>query len=324
MRRSTRISIRFAFICIASSGAAGAFAQDAPARADTVNLRFAWPAGTDAHIETTRFQEQVSGTADTVTGSARYRMRVHAHPAGLIISYEDFAFPAAADTTESAQLNSLAEQAAAMVPKVVVDSAGAFVGIDGVETVHTRLDSLLTQMLEPEEAATAREGLATMVTEDALAGLAAQEWNAIVGRWAGSDLVIGTDYGFEEDAALPMIPGAGVKMVSEFRVERRTSCSGVATGDDCVEIRLVSRADPDAVREILAQFTEQLLATPGVGIAFESFEMENELVLVTEPRTLRPHRVRLSKRMKGVVAAEGERGEVSQIEVRTYRYTYSR
>jgi hypothetical protein len=323
MGGSTLTSIRIAFLVLAVSGGATASAQETPVRADTVNLRFDWKAGTRARIETTRLQ-QTSESADTVSGSASYRMRVQAHADGLIISYESFEFPTAADTTEAAQLDMLAEQAAAMVPKVVVDAAGSFVGIEDVASVRARLDTLMTRMLAPEDAASARAMLATVVTEEGLAGLAAQEWNALVGRWAGSDLAIGAEYEFVEDAALPMLQGAVVPMVSTFTAGRRTSCSDTGTGNDCVEIRVVSRADPAAVAEILTQFAAGLLAMPGVGLAFESFELENTMVLVTEPSTLRPHRVRLSKGMKGVFTADGERSEVSQTEVRTYRYTYAR
>lgn len=322
MIRSTRIRVPVALCWFVLSGAAAASAQETGIGGDTVRLRFGWQPGMDARIETSRLNVQVAASADSVAGSSEYRMHVEPHAEGVIISYDGFVFPPAADSSESAQLNSLAERAAAMVPKVVVDPAGTFIRVEDVDVVRARLDSLVTQLLDPQEAAAVRETLETMVTAEALAGLAAQEWNAIVGRWAGEDLVIGMKYGFDEQAALPMIPGAAVTMVSEFSIERRTSCVEAGTDADCVQIRLVSRADSAAVRELLAQFTERLLATPGLGIAFESFEMENEMVLVTEPSTLRPHRVRISKRTKGVVSAQGERGEVSQSEVRTYRYSY--
>lgn len=324
MRSSTRAAIGVTVFWSVLCGSAPVSAQAAPARTDTVSLRFGWTAGLEARIETTRFQEQISGSADTVSGSANYSMRVHPHERGLLISYDDFEFPAAADTTEAAQRSAMAEQAATMVPKVVVDSAGTFVGVQDAESVRQRLDSLMVRMLDPEEAAAAREMLTHLVTEEALAGLAAQEWNAVVGRWAGADLVVGREYEFEEEAALPLIPGTIVPMLASFAVERRISCAAGGTDEDCVEIRLTSRADPDAVQQILGDFAERLLATPGLGIAFEGFEMTNELVLTTEPSTLRPHRLWLSKSMKGVFTADGDRGEVSQSEQRTYQYTYSR
>jgi hypothetical protein len=55
---------------------------------------------------------------------------------------------------------------------------------------------------------------------------------------------------------------------------------------------------------------------------FESLDVENEMVLITEPGTLRPHRVQLTKSVYGVVTAGGERGEVSQLDVRTFQYRY--
>lgn len=303
----------------------GAAAQELPAPVDTVQLRFGWPAGMQARVATTRFRERISETADTTAGGAWYRMNVHAHDEALLISYDDFSFPPSADTTQASQLAAVSEQASAMVPKFIVDSTGTFVGIHDVEMVRLRLDSLLARLLGPEDLASAREGLASALSEEALTGLAAQEWNAIVGMWVDADLEMGAAYEFEEMAELPMIPGAEVRMVSEFSVERRTPCIEGGAIEDCVEIRLVSFPDPDAMKEVLTQFMERLLSVPGLGgLAFESLVMENEMVLITEPETLRPHRVWLSKSVTGVVSADGERSEVSQTDVRTYAYTYTR
>jgi hypothetical protein len=274
-------------------------------------------------VEATRFQERSAETVDTVAGAARYRMNVTAHPEGVLVSYDGFVFPPPADTSEASRMGALAERAATLVPKVVIDAAGTFVRVADVATVRARLDSLMVEMLPPEDAAAARETITALITEDALSGLAAQEWNAIVGLWAGADLELGETYEMEEETELPMIPGATVPMVSEFAVERRLACVEGGTTQDCVEIRLVSRPDADAMKGILEQFMARMLATPGLGgIGFESLDMENEVVLVTEPGTLRPHRVRLSKAVTGVVTAAGERGTVSQVEVRTFRYTY--
>lgn len=322
MIRSRTTSSALTLFCLVLSVSGSASAQHVQAGGDTVRLRFGWHAGMDAQVHTTRLHVRTAERTDSASGSAQYLMHVAEHPSGLLVSYDNFVFPVTADTGQAAQAATLAEQAAAMVPKVVVDPVGAFVGIEDVATVRARLDTLVTQMLEPEEAAAARETLATMLTEDALSGLAAQEWNAIVGRWAGTELVVGERYAFEEQAALPLLPGSAVTMLSEFSVERFTSCTEGGTEHDCVEIRVFSRADPEAVAALLAQFTERLLAMPGLGIEFESFDMENETTLVTEPSTLRPHRVRISKGTKGIVSAQGQRGEVSQSEVRTYRYVY--
>src|SRR5690606_6134965 len=191
-----RLAALVAVACGVAGVPAAGYAQEAGV--DTVRLRFGWAPDMHAQIETTRLHTRTAGDADTVSGSARYRMHVQRHEQGLIVTYDDFVFPQQADTSARAQANSLAEQAAAMVPRVVVDMAGGFLGIEGVDDVRARLDTVMTQMLGPEEAAATREALGTMVTEEALAGVAALEWNTIVGRWAGRDLVPGTSYTFEE------------------------------------------------------------------------------------------------------------------------------
>jgi hypothetical protein len=290
---------------------------------DSVHLRFGWTAGTTAQVETTR-RQHTSGVEDTVRGGAQYRMLVQTHPAGLVISYDDFEFPHAIDTVDAAAPGALADRAAAIVPRIVVDSAGRFVNVEDVASVRARLDSLVTMMLEPDAAAAARESLAALVTEESLAGLAAQEWHTIVGRWAGLRFVPGDTLVLGEEAALPLIQGATVTLTMEVITSAHVPCHDSDTSNGCIEIRAMARADPEEVRRILAEFAERVTAVPGVDIVFESFEMANGIVLVTEPATLRPHSVRLERNLTGVFTADGERSEVSQGEIRTFRYTYER
>ncbi|HEX6307694.1 MAG TPA: hypothetical protein VFZ69_05860 [Longimicrobiales bacterium] len=307
------------------AGAAVA-AQETPGAADTVRLRFDWPPGTTARIQTTRYREQVTETADTTFMSADYRMRVSAHPDGLLVAYDDFRFPTVVDTTNGADVNALAQRAASMVPKFVVDTGGEFVRIHDIEAIRAGLDSMLAELIGAgADAAEMREAMAAMLSEEALTGLAAEEWNAVVGMWIDADLELGTVYQLEDEAPLPILPGVVVPMISELTVQARTSCVEGGSDSSCVELHYVSFPEPAAVKAAIARFLEGVPQMPGMQpFAFEDLEVENEIIIVTEPATLRPHRMQITKALSGAVTAGGERSEVSQLDVRTYRYTYSR
>jgi hypothetical protein len=143
--------------------------------------------------------------------------------------------------------------------------------------------------------------------------------------WAGADLELGEIYEFEEDTPLPMIPGAVVPMISRFSVERRIACIDGGTAQDCVSIRLVSEPEPAAAKRILAEFMQRLTPNSGLGgFGFEELQVRNEIVLITEPQTLLPHRLSISKQVDGRVSAGGQSSTISQRDGKMYKFTYAR
>ena len=292
---------------------------------DTVRLRFAWPAGTVARVQTTRFRETINETADTMVVSADYRLQADSHPEGLLVSYDDFRFPSAVGDSAASAMETVAQRAAAMVPKLIVAPDGSFLRIHDVASIRAGLDSMFVELMGEDGMAAMREMLNTVMSEDALTVMAAEEWNAIVGMWIDADLELGAVYQYEDQAPLPVLPDVVVPMLAEFMVEDRTSCVEGGSDTDCVTLHFVSWPDPDSVNVAIRRFFETLPAIPGAdNISFEELDVENEMIIVTEPGTLRPHRVQISKLVSGVVKAGDERGEVSQFDVRTYHYTYAR
>jgi hypothetical protein len=306
------------------SGGAPALQTAAPV--DTVRLRFNWLPGTVAEIESARFRERFAEKTDTLAGSARYRMKVAAHPEGRSVEYSDFDFGGVPGRPrESRALQAIAEQVSSLVPNSLVSGEGDFLRVQNVNQMRTQLDSLLGPMVGGSGNEQALAAIAAIFSEDALNMLAAQEWNALVGMWTGADLELGETYELQQMAALPMIPGATVPMISQFSVVERVSCLEEGDGEDCVEIHLVSFADPDAMKDHLQQFIRRLSSDPKLAAsAYDDLAIENELVLVTEPATLLPHRASITKSISGTFRAREEKGSFSQLDVRTDRYRYER
>lgn len=298
--------------------------QNRPAPVDTVRLRFNWPVGKVATVETTRFRERVTEKTDTVAGSARYRMHVQQHPEGLLIVYDSFDVSTGAGTPAGASAaQATAERLADLMPSYVVSREGEFLRIDGVAALRARMHALLGSMLQADSTGQARAALESLVSEQVLNHVAAQEWNSLVGMWIEADLEMGQKYELEEEAPIPLIPGSMVTMVSEFSIERRIPCREGGTTPDCVEIHLLSFPDPEEVKVIIRRFMDRIASQPAMArFGFESLDLENELVLIIEPATLLPHRARLSKSVEGVVVADGKKSNVSQLDIRTFRFTY--
>jgi hypothetical protein len=304
---------------------AGAQQPDAPP--DTVRLRFAWPAGTIAAVETSRFRERIAERTDTLSGGATYRMQVREHDDGLAIIYDSLSITAAPRLTgDFAALQAAAEQLVGLVANYVVSRDGEFLRIQDVATIKARIDSLFAPVFAGvDSTGQAHAVFQSMLSEQALQALAAQEWNALVGMWGGAELELEAVYGFEEEEPIPLLPGETVRMVSELAIVGRLPCTEDALTPDCVEIQLVSYPDEEAMKAVLRRFMQRVAGdTAAAAFVIEALEIENELMLITEPATLLPHHAVIAKSVRGVGREGGETSEFSQIDVRTYTFTYRR
>ena len=305
---------------------ARAAAQEPEARPDTVRLRFAWPAGTTATVETTRFRERTAERTDTLAGGARYRMQVRAHDDGLAIIYDSLSFTAAPRVTgDFTASQAVAEQLADVAPNYIVGRRGEFLRIQDVAAMKARLDSLFAPVFARVDSTGQAHALfQSMVSEQTLEALAAQEWNTLVGMWVDADLELEAVYGFEEEVPIPLLPGETVRMISEFAIVGRLPCTEESLTPDCVEIQLFSYPDEEAMKAVLRRFMQRVAGDAAAAFVIEALEIENELLLVTEPATLLPHRAVIVKSVRAVGRQSGEPSEFSQTDVRTYTFTYRR
>jgi len=305
---------------------ARAAAQEPDARPDTVRLRFAWPAGTVATVETTRFRERIAERTDTLAGSVTYRMQVREHDEGLAIIYDILSLTAAPQVTGGLRaFQAVSEQLADVVPNYVVSRDGEFLRIQDAAAFKARLDSLFAPAFAREGSTGQASALfQSMLSEQTLEALAANEWNTLVGMWVGADLELEAVYGFEEEVPIALLPGETVRMNSEFAIVDRLPCTEDVPTPDCVEIQLFSYPDEEAMKAVLRRFMQRVAGDAAAAFVIEALEIENELLLVTEPATLLPHRAVIVKSVRAVGRQSGEPSEFSQTDVRTYTFTYRR
>jgi hypothetical protein len=311
-------------VAVALAWPAAAGAQNQPAAtAETVALRFAWPASLNATVASERIRVRKSETADSSAAAVTYHMQSGKGQGDeRLVRFSDFELEVPAQT--EARVQEMIEQIAQLVPSYRINNAGEFLGVYEVAKLKARMDTMMAPLLADDSSGQLQSLVASLVSEQYLNGVTAQEWNALVGTWVGADLELGQVYELEEQAPVPIIPDATVKMVSEFAVEARVPCAEDAQEKQCVQIHLYAEPDSAAMKAVLQQFMERIAGSGAAAQVpvFDDLSIRSELLLITRPETLVPHYLELVKTVEGRGRLGSESAPFSQTDRRRYWYTY--
>jgi hypothetical protein len=292
------------------------------AQPETIVLRFDWPVGVSARVETRRSREQEErGETRTTQGEARYRMTISSHPDGLHIRSEDFQLEV--PETESELGREALERMSSLSPSYVVAVDGTFLRLEGGEALKTELARLLEPVRSrPEMNDEARAMLDRLMSDEFLRYLAEQEWNMLVGTWVGAELEPGAMYESASEAPLPIVPGATISMRHEVSAHGPVPCSETHPRPDCFRLELRSYPDPDEMKELVASLLQRVGGmSEGEASQLGALQTETELVVTAEPASLLPHRLELTRRIGAASAAEGN---VRRVDRRVTVYDWAR
>jgi hypothetical protein len=299
-------------------------------KTDTVRLRFAWPVGLAAHVQVHKLRNRINaGTADSTNVRLAYQMLVQQHPRGRLIQLHSFEVPGVAELSNpdfgAEDFAELQERMSALMPTMVVDTAGAFVAIERVEAMQREMSALMGDSarydpkLNPEAAAL----LDRLRSPQVLTTLAEYEWNALVGTWIEADLIVGLAYETEYELPFPLLPDVMLPVVQEFTAVGRVPCTEQETQRRCVELQSFVYQDQEALRAILDRVMSQVI--PGKDVPkIEDFESETEIRLIAEPASLIPYHLTVTKRISASVrVGAGELSQTTQVETKTTQFRYS-
>jgi len=286
-----------------------------------VLLEFKWPIGLEATVEVSNLRERGTTKKDTVTSALAYRMKTRADPQGMVVAYDSFRIPVDAGSPSGMDVSA---QLGVLLPNFVVSNSGEFVRVIGIEALRAMLDSMMAPALaklagNPE----ALQMVRSVLSEPALTAIAAQDWNAMVGIWIGGKLVKGQTLENESAEPVPVMPDVSLPMLYEYTLLDWVPCVEGEAAKRCVEVEMLSYPDPDAVKD----FVTKLLSKAGAeaaGSVFETFEIENQVLLVTDPKNLLPYRVTIAKSVNGTGKEKGQPVSFSSFERKTYRFSYHR
>jgi hypothetical protein len=248
----------------------------APAPApDVVSFRFGWPDGMKATVDYQRSKIR-DGQAPA---SLALEGRLTAETAGELVrvGFRDWTGPGANDPILVATGHVW----------TVVSREGAFVRVEGIEPALKAISATFSGVegAAREPLQRLEKMLPTLLTKEAN-----ETWSMLVQFWHGNDLEVGTDYESDSEVPVTVLPGETLRLHATIRVERRLACPGGAGA--CVEVRMRSRPDAGDVERVAKRLVREL-GGPVAQIEQMLGEMSTttEVILVTDPARLVPHRL---------------------------------
>jgi len=291
---------------------------------ETIPLRFGWEPGMQAEIDYEQVRVRRMGSeSDSARLAATYRMDVSAHAGGLAIDYSGMRWTALPPPIRgTGRFYEAQARVTRARPRSVVSRAGAFLRVEGEEQVAAQTSAALEPLLAGVDASmreSARAILAARLQPGALRHAAHDEWNAIVGMWAGKELEIGEPYRMENASRSPMLGNVTIPIHVTLRIVGRTRCTPQDAEARCVEMELTSAPD----QEMMARAHNDLLQRSGVPAeqvqaTFSELNVQSSVRIHADPRTLRLYYVQMVRTASGHPGAGGLR----QVETRTFRFRY--
>lgn len=265
----------------------------------TIALRFAWPAGMEAEVESEHTKIVQHGTVapDTQTTRSTYRLMVQDHADGRKISFVDWNTGGDVDSALVAATERFVteEFLAQFRPAFVVGPDGELLRLEGYEPIRDMLDSILRPMFDtmPGDKAPRLRFLDRLLSDEFLLSQVADEWNPLVWSWSDLDFEVGAVYEKDFERPSPIMPDELIPFHVENSLISRVPCEDGAADSACVSLVMRLVPDPDVLAPMAVRFLKQTSGfSNSLGKAWR-MDIENIIRLVTEPATLTPHRLEI-------------------------------
>ncbi|WP_176063062.1 hypothetical protein [Anaeromyxobacter diazotrophicus] len=271
---------------------------DGAGGAGPVELKFAWPDGFQSHVLIAH-EARRSGAEPTGL-IARQRMVAEKQGSEVRVSTRDVAARG-----NEPDLESIVKINEALVQVVAPD--GRFRRAEGLDQALAAIKTAT-----PEEREKARQALIRSTAFD---------WELMVGAWAGEQLAPDQPKRKQLQGYVPHIVAVEALLEVEYGLEGRVPCTEQETERRCVQLSYrasLAPGDRPATLDRLRRITtsEAAKATP------EDVHADIELLLVTEPETLIPHRMTQRERLRlRLRLAEGRVVETEDRSEDTYLFS---
>lgn len=283
---------------------------------DTVRLAFAWPAGAHADVVAERSRDRSANGRQTA-GRATLRYRITLEPSGdgYLVRYSDFVGDSPGAAPPPAEV---AAHVAAFTPSYVVSRNGEFRDLADPEAMRALVDSLLGPMAGQLTASNAAAGefLASVTSDAMLRSAAEQDWNMLVGTWAGAEFVIGEAYTSSAVEHLPLFGGIDLPMDYEFSAAQRVPCDSADGGLGCVSLQMESRPEPASVSRAIGAALAGVMPADSASLASATFDVRNTVHLIARPESLLPYRLTVTTDLRLVLPESEGTSEYRQVDVR--------
>lgn len=214
----------------------------------------------------------------------------------------------------------LLDQLSADIPDYVVSRDGAFIRVDNLPAYQQRVEAALVSNL-PTGLQNQKDKILAMVksglTEKFLSASATDDWNKIVGGWAGSSYVPGQTYQFSEQYYAPVLGEMPFRMDVSRRIAGFAPCT--ATEPQCVKLVLTTTVAGEDFRSAMSAFLEKTVGQP---VNVKHVSVIRKVEIVAEPDTLIPHRTHSTKETTVIIEDSHGNARTSR-ETEDTRATYS-
>lgn len=249
---------------------------------ENFRLRFAWPDGLVASVQTLRTHTRQVNDSEPTIYSMSFRHTMQAQRTGKqhLISFSNFRL----DEQEVSHPFPVAAQALAKasLPDLWISNEGAFIAVNDAPGFSAALQTVATSLETDELRNRLKAALDDVLTEPRLTNVAATDWNWLVGTWADA----GTQEIFDLERAYYATiratlnsPDRRVELDAALRLRRVLPCEREGRPRKCVEMFALVRPDSAALAKADANVLRH----------------EVLLKLVTEPDTLIPHQYTIRK-----------------------------
>ena len=294
------------FVVIAS--AAHASAQRAPRE---TRLTFDWPGGAEAEVVATRsLENRLRGS--TLRGEARFALTTLRTGGATAVTARDLRIASIREQLDLDAAN-VAMVAMMALPSMTLTRTGSLDELTDADSAQHQIAAALERAVP----ASVRSGAAWAAVAPAWSTTPAIERSAtgtlemLLSSLASRSLVAGRAVETTGASTLVM-SGLVVPQRGTLQLNRALPCFGGDAADGCVEI---------AMRDVPQ---EAALARIAQATGLAGLQITMEARIVTEPRTLLPHRCEVRTRRLYSITVDGSPHEVEEIENRTWAFAWRR
>lgn len=280
--------------------------------------RFGWPSGLTLSVSYERLRERrFPYTDEWLKGEARaaWEYEVSAHDSGLSVQVVGFARSNRPPTGTPSRIQTSSGQ----IFDLVHDAATSFLlnpeGQVLAVTDGHRIRRDLLRSLGPLDAVppAVAQAILLQVSDDVLLGRFQDFWGALITLWSGGDFPVRQVVEFERPAPVPALGGVTIPMLG------RVQCLGSSPPElglpDLRRFEFHSQPSPSAGAALL----EVLTRRSGHFVGCEKYEQSVSGLLDTEPTTLIPARLEMTRKLEVLYAAPG-REFMEETETRRWRF----
>lgn len=298
---------------MASSEERASSEQGPAPSASTADVRwtFAWPDGLRAHVTGRRSLARNGRHVFDATSS--WDLQGHRSAAGYVIEGSNLAIEPIDFRPEEEAVNA-ALVVQMLLPSMTTGPRGDFRSMDHASVRREIESALEAAVAAPVRAHPAWDIFEMLLQPQAIEASAHNNWMSFVEGFANQEMMFGETVEAASPVTMP-IGGELVHLGSRYRAVGRTACVEGGPPDACVRVDFESDVPVEELREIFERAAAQLPQYSPI-----LHELRFTGTLVTEPNTLVPHTMTVTKFTR--VGMAGERRTFTEEEVREWSFRY--